>query len=910
MDPMHRGEVGHTSAFKTTMDGPVAPASLLDSHSNEARAACGTETQGAKNLQLKVQSDSQKPNSSRSKMTLNHQCPKCLKAFCSPSKLQRHFLIHTGQKPYSCAVCLKSFTQKEHLKSHLKTASECSLSPINERKRLSLSNNKSPSSNLQPIGRHTSGNSPVALELKCKISVNAEQELKTENTSDADVKSDQWVNTSSRCSSFQEREGQFIADKDPKPFQCTLCSRSFHLEVNLARHRKIHRNQEHVGKISEQTRVRGEMSSSEALKLFREPSQADATGLNVAVKPNNWSETSSNYVSRQVMNSVGQLRKNIQATSRQPRHQCCACCKSFPSVSKLHRHMMTHTGERPFSCETCGKRFRQKTHLRVHCRTHLWSKYHKQRSLYINRPLSRVGGHCRTSADVLKEMVLREKEARTRACADEIAAKRLDQISSIDVIRNNDEREPKNKLLPGASKNSEGSSVNKGSKVANWRPKSTQHPGNTRHRCFQCLKCFPCPSKLKRHEMVHAGVKPFKCPACGKTFGQVSHLKVHERTHSEMKPSLTLGKLPPWPTITGSVPPQKRFENAGRTHSGCDGVVGNRESVLPCTVSNISITKCLKSNTTVAPRKQSKQSHRCQMCSKYFQSPYKLSRHSLTHSGVRPYKCTVCSKAFTQRSHLKAHEHRCGLVRISASDCTRIEMINTAHTQDVRLKGLGLRTDATRDRQQSHSGAGHGSFRDEEAKWLLGPELGTKESGAEQRDDCAKAAEDWFSFPSALAREINKLVQNQQASATLSHVYDYSACDVERQDGEFITISDSDEHMDSVVENQIRTQLDSDGCWCETPSLFESEGFSSTRELEQQICPVDVQPNVTASAAKHHCDICFKNFVSPSKLTRHYLIHTGQRPFKCAVCGRAFTQASHARTHERTHSIKRVIFCV
>ncbi|XP_070776823.1 zinc finger protein 572 [Enoplosus armatus] len=324
-----------------------------------------------------VHQQSHELSSSRSKMTLKHQCPKCLKTFCSPSKLQRHFLIHTGQKPFSCRICWKTFRQKVHLKSHLRTANKCSLSAVTERKKQRFCN-----------GRQTS----VELELQCKISVKAVQDLnETEIKSELVVKPEQPLNTSSQCHKSDEQEQQYLTPKDLKPFQCMICNRSFRLEVNLIRHHKIHRNQKELGNPTiVQNSNNMKTSDSEAKRHLPEPSHADPIDLNFIVKPETWRENCSDQNDSlprdsELITSAEQQKETCRAPSK---HQCHTCLKCFPSVSKLQRHMMTHTGQRPFGCEMCGKRFRQKTHLRVHCRTHLWSRYHKQRSLYINRPPS------------------------------------------------------------------------------------------------------------------------------------------------------------------------------------------------------------------------------------------------------------------------------------------------------------------------------------------------------------------------------------------------------------------------------------------------------------------------------------------------------------------------------------------
>ena len=47
-----------------------------------------------------------------------HYCNVCTKGFVSDVTLQRHMLIHSGEKPYSCDICGRGFNQKYSVKLH------------------------------------------------------------------------------------------------------------------------------------------------------------------------------------------------------------------------------------------------------------------------------------------------------------------------------------------------------------------------------------------------------------------------------------------------------------------------------------------------------------------------------------------------------------------------------------------------------------------------------------------------------------------------------------------------------------------------------------------------------------------------------------------------------------------------
>ncbi|XP_054850094.1 zinc finger protein 579 [Eublepharis macularius] len=84
-----------------------------------------------------------------------------------------------------------------------------------------------------------------------------------------------------------------------------------------------------------------------------------------------------------------------------------------------------------------------------------------------------------------------------------------------------------------------------------------------------------------------------------------------------------------------------------------------------------------------------------------------------------------------------------------------------------------------------------------------------------------------------------------------------------------------------------------------------NEAFETKGELKAHKCfkGVASQDGAKQDGPKQHqCSICHKNFARPWSLSRHYVVHTGDKPFSCPECGMAFRLSSYLRQHSRMHA--------
>ncbi|XP_037624626.1 sal-like protein 1 [Sebastes umbrosus] len=273
-----------------------------------------------------------------------------------------------------------------------------------------------------------------------------------------------------------------------------------------------------------------------------------------------------------------------------------------------------------------------------------------------------------------------------------------------------------------------------------------------------------------------------------------------------------------------------------------------------------------------APTLSSQESlFKCRFCAKVFGSDSALQIHLRSHAGERPYGCSVCGNKFSTQGSLKV-------------PFQRYKERNPHIHINPHLPAEHL------DNIQTNAGTPFGM--------ASSPSPTTMTSGSLDQSDSTsliKKEENLISLP-----------------ITQGDLYFDSAASMN-----FRSRANPTKTSDSVETRQHRTMnLKSEDV---KPSLnfvskmmkesvavmtnpfthsshTSSSGFLSLKRSDN---PKLQLPSDTTDP--NECVVCHRILSCQSALRMHYRTHTGERPYRCKLCGRAFTTKGNLKTHQAVH---------
>ncbi|KAM8869178.1 uncharacterized protein znf628 isoform 1-T1 [Spinachia spinachia] len=610
--------------------------------------------------------------------------------------------------------------------------------------------------------------------------------------------------------------------------------------------------------------------------------------------------------------------------------QCMDCGKSFRWSSRLTHHQRSHNNERPYRCNLCPKAFKGSSALLYHQRSHSGDKPYE----------------CQECGKAFKR-------------------------SSLLQVHQSVHTGVRNFLCPYCPLTFKWSS--------HYQYHLRQHTGECPYPCDTCPKAFKNSSSLRRHKNVHLGLKPYTCTVCNKSFTQSTNLRQHMRIHTGERPyicaecgrsfthssNLALHKNSHSnPNAVGKE--GKRGEDARKEDQAVEVVVAAEEvtsSMLTEMVGFVSqegtdrvgvgMEEVFLSTTPSGPTLPEltlTSPGECVCASRAIGTEVHLSTH--TGASLLLYSCGSCCNTFGTRTDLEDHQviHMApeghgaegeegpgpgmevgdGLVGAGHLLADFEEVVETTtvsengHTTEVLLglsegaDGINANVGTTQfDLLQSFTEV-------TQSAEAIQPEARTTWAGL-SCGYCNKT----FKTSGGLNRHVSLM---HSLSSQSRSQFSCSACD-----RSFPLLSSLLTHQHSHTPEQ-RLLAEAEAEIVCPPSLSlslplpsspsqadkQQEGQSEIHinviavreEQEEQPAKPTKAPKKTAASKSaltgerpYRCSECGKAFKGSSGLKYHMRDHTGERPYRCTECGKSFKRSSLLSIHQRVHTGVRAFQC-
>ncbi|KAL0808347.1 hypothetical protein ABMA28_012832 [Loxostege sticticalis] len=385
-------------------------------------------------------------------------------------------------------------------------------------------------------------------------------------------------------------------------------------------------------------------------------------------------------------------------------------------------------------------------------------------------------------------------------------------------------------------------------------------------KCEVCSKAISTVSYMRVHMRTHTGERPFKCYVCGRGFITSSKMHRHVLTHQETWEGGSLIKKAKAKFNKKQAPGEKQKKYKKRPHA-CEF--------------------CHKRFLHLETLQVHKKSHdgenlvmKCNFCLETMVDEPSLREHEATHTGPKPFLCTICGKSYKKREtmvyHRKHHkpdkDYICNVCSKSFNAPCKLQRHIVSHRADKFVLRYECPVCAhmfnTKYHIQMHLATHQkeGLIVEENRNEILAMVLQNARKIPKQTDGSANLTD---LIPSDERSRVCNI-----CGEVFQHFYyleEHLKSHGSRIALEDITKPEEKKHVCQVCNKSFKLHY-----------YLKLHSFTHTKE----------KPFI--------CQQCGKGFITKGKLKRHLETHTGLKKYQCHICYKFFTRPSYLRIHVRT----------
>ena len=449
-------------------------------------------------------------------------------------------------------------------------------------------------------------------------------------------------------------------------------------------------------------------------------------------------------------------------------YYCCLCGKMLSSFSSLDRHMLVHSGERPFSCHLCGQTFTTNGNMHRHSRTHGNRDSHESdisSSGSVNGGIKRGGGRKRKASVDNPQPMINGIGSTPHVPCSNTAASSPSPMAMSELLKP-DQHHYLNKLTGNVPPHVKCPMCSEMfySEISMETHISIAHAG-------QCIDCDECKQKFPNYGYLrlHKNIYHHRSDA---SFPSLSSLQSLSKMNSLVSPIPHIPILPPSPVIPpiqklpkvdssiAASPkkeekildlssPVKKFEpslerSPAKSRSIAAPSEGDMESVydeheellkdmklkgeFPCRLCP-AVYPNLRALKGHNKEHMHKPPYVCNVgeCTYSSNDKSTLARHMRTHTGEKPFECTICNFGFTTKANCERH------VKNKHGKNTREEVVESIIIHESDETG----TERMLNSSMTESNAS--SYQDNNSEHLASPPKKRKEDSSDLSSDAKKA---------------------------------------------------------------------------------------------------------------------------------------------------------------------------